>query len=283
MIGRALACGLLACGPLAIASLARAQDSARVIPHAPAGALVRIESPSIRGRQATGRLATVTDADVAATVQGGGVLTVPWSRITRISVADGREQQAHAVRGAVIGLSAIVVAYPALRAEETRDAALPLAVALPLAGGLAGWLAAPRRWTPILWRPSGDPVGASEATRLDLRPETELVVRTGRRQVKARLIGTTEDSIALRRASDTVRFMWTQVSELRTRGGRNHARGAALGISVVAAATGVQIAVTRPERSRRQKLLIGNMVAGGVVGLLVGAPGWTTLPAPSGR
>ena len=274
---------VVACGLLGIAALAQAQDSARVIPHVPLGSLVRIESRSIRGRQATGPLAAVTDAAVSAGVNGGGVMTVPWSRVTRISVAEGREQHNNALRGALIGLSAVVVAYPVLRTDETREAALPLAIALPVAGGIVGWFAAPQRWNPILWRPSADPVGASEATRLHLRPETELVVRTGRRQVKARVIEINEDSIALRRSSDTVRFMWPQVSELRARGPRNHVRGAALGISLMAAATGVQMAVARPERSRRQNIFITNVTTGALVGLLVGAPGWTTIPAPTGR
>lgn len=274
---------VVVCALLGMASVSGAQDTARVIPRVPPGSLVRIESPSIRGRQATGQLATVTDGAVSATVPGGGVMTVPWSRITRISVAEGREQQSNAVRGAVIGLSAIVVAYPVLRTDETRAAALPLAIALPLAGGIAGWFAAPQRWNPIIWRPSSDPVGTSEATRLHLRPDTELLVRTGRRQVKARLIDLNEDSIALRRSSDTVRFRWPQVSELRARGRRNHARGAAVGVSLMAVATGVQIAVARPERSRRQNIFIGNVALGALVGLLVGAPGWTTIPAPTGR
>lgn len=273
----------LALAATCMATAAAAQDTLSVIPRVPVGSLVRIESSSIRGRQVVGALTAADDAAVSAAVSAGGTMTVPWSRITRISISEGREQREGAIRGAVIGFSAIAVAYPVLRTDDTRKAALPFAIALPIAGGLAGWLAAPQRWNPILWRPSTDPVVESDATRLHLRPETELVVRTGRRQVRARLIGINEDSIALRRASDTVRFLWPQVSELRARGRRNHVRGAALGISAMAAATGVQIALARPESGRRQNIFLGNVLVGGLVGLLVGAPGWTTIPAPTGR
>lgn len=262
---------------------ALAQERASAIPDVPVGSLITIESSAIRARRFTGVLAGSTDGEATAKVNGGGTITMPWSRILRISVSDGREQRVAAIRDALIGIGAIAVAYPAVHTPDTKDAALPLAIALPITGALSGWLAAPHKWTPIVWRPSADPVVASDAPRLHIAPETELVVRTGRRQVKARLLHIDAETIALRRSGDTVRFSWPQVSEVRARGRRNHFRGAAVGISAMALATAVQFAVAHPERDRRQNIFLTNVGIGGALGLVVGVPGWTTIPAPSGR
>jgi hypothetical protein len=280
---------------LVIASPGQAQLPSAAMPAPPFGARVRLETTAVTGRQVTGRLNEVNQGFVSVALaagnrQQGSAIIVPWSRISSISHSMGHDRRDGAAMGALFGLGASLVVYPALtnRGPEMSPGASPLVPAvisfgvLPLAGAAVGWFSGPERWRPLSWRPTQDTVMLEgEATRLRVARNTEVLVRTGSRWIKARVVDTDGDTLVVRTSAKRVALDWPSVSQMRVRQGRSRTRGAALGLSLMGGVTIAMLFSDPPGTTGEKRTTIGrNALAGAVVGALVGWPAWTRVPIP---
>lgn len=252
-------------------------DSGGVMPRVPVGSIVRIETSAVRDGAVEGMLVEKNQGFLRAAVAPELSISVPWSRITVLSVDAGRERKTGAARGTLAGAGAALVVSSSL---SPPTAAVAAGLALPIAGGVVGWITGLERWEPVLWRPAIDSVMEREATRVHVERHPEVALRVARRSYRGRIHATSDDSLTLRQGARDTRHAWAQVTELRVPAARNRLRGAALGFSALAAASGIHILVARSAPVDRQRIVLGYALAGGVVGGLIGTPGWRRLPVP---
>jgi hypothetical protein len=262
--------------PLVFASL-QLPDSAGVMPRVPVGSIVRIETASVRDGSVEGALVEKNQGFLRAAIAPELSISVPWSRITSLSVDAGRERKTGAARGTLAGASAALVVSSSL---SHPTAAVAAGLGLPIAGGVVGWLKGLERWESVLWRPAIDSVMEREATRLHVERDADVSVRVARRSYRGHIHAVTDDSLTLRQENRHTRYAWAQVTELRVPAGRNRLRGAALGFTALTAASGIHILAARPAAVDRQEIVLGYALAGAVAGALFGAPAWRRLPVP---
>jgi hypothetical protein len=260
-----------------LAALLQLPDSDRVLPRVPLGANIRIETSSVRDGSLEGALVEKNQGFLRAAVAREVSISVPWSRINSLSADAGRERKTGAARGTLAGASAALVISSSL---SHPTAAVAAGMVLPVAGGVVGWLAGLERWEPVLWRPAIDSVMEREATRLHIEPGAHVAVRVARRLHRGHVRSVSDDSLTLRQHAVESRYAWAHVSELRVPGGRNRLRGAALGFSAMAVASGIHLLAAKPEGGDRHRIVIGYALGGGLVGALIGAPAWHRLPVP---
>ena len=266
-----------ALGAPAFVALLQVVDSGGVMPRVPIGATIRIETTSVREGSVQGLLVEKNQGFLRAAVASDVSVSVPWSRVTSLHVDAGRERKAAAARGTLAGASAALVVSSSL---STSTAALAAGLALPIAGGVVGWMAGLERWESVLWRPAIDTVMDREATRLHAEPGANVVVRAARRSYRGQIRTVTDDSLMLQEGARESRLALAQVTELRVPAPRNRLRGAALGFSALALASGVHILAARTPPGERQIMILQYALAGGLAGALLGAPGWRRLPVP---
>lgn len=256
-------------------------DSSGVMPRVPLGSVIRIETRSVHEGSVEGILAEKNQGFVRASIGPGtgASVSVPWAQITSLSLDAGRERKGSAARGTLAGASAALVVTASL---GNPTAAAAAGMALPVAGGVVGWMMGFERWEPVLWRPAIDSVMEREATRIHVDAGTEIALRTGRRTHRGAVAATSDDSLTLRFGTGAreVGFALAEVSELRLPSGRNRLRGAALGFSAAAIFAGGHILAARPTDAEKQRILLGYALGGAALGALIGAPGWRRLPLP---
>ena len=260
-----------------LVALLQLPDSIAIMPRVPLGATIRIETSAVRDGAVRGTLVEKNQGFLRAAVARDVSVSVPWSRITSLSVDAGRERRTGAARGTLAGASAALVLSSSL---SHPTAAMAAGVVLPVAGGVIGWLAGLEHWEPVLWRPAIDSVMENEATRVHVAPGAEIAVRIARRMRHGQVRNATDDSVTLRRGEQESRYAWAQVTELRVPASRNRLRGAALGFSTMMLASGVHILATRPEGGEKQRIVIAYALGGGLLGAAIGAPGWRRIPVP---
>ena len=258
-------------------ALLQLPDSGRVMPLVPLGSTIRIETSSVRDGSLEGALVEKNQGFLRTAVAPDVSISVPWSRITSLSANAGRERKAGASRGTLAGASAALIVSSSL---SHPTAALAAGLVLPVAGGFVGWIAGRERWEPVLWRPAIDSVMEREATRLHVEPGTDIAVRVARRSHRGHVRSVSDDSLTLQRGARESRYAWAQVSELRIPSRRNRLRGAALGFSAMALASGLHIVAAKPERADRQRIVMGYAIGGSLLGALIGAPSWRRIPVP---
>jgi hypothetical protein len=262
--------------PVLFASL-QLPDSGIVMPRVPVGSIVRIETPSVRDGSIEGTLLEKNQGFLRAAVARDVSVSVPWSRITSLSVDAGRERRGGAARGTLAGASAALVVSSSL---SHPTAAMAAGLVLPVAGGVVGWLTGLENWASVLWRPAIDSVMEHEATRVHVEPGAEVTIRVARRSHHGLVQAASDDSLTLRQGTRESHYAWAQVTELRVPAARNRLRGAALGFSALVAASGIHILLAKPAPVDRQRIVLGYALGGTAVGALFGAPAWRGLPVP---
>lgn len=260
-----------------LAALLQGADSGGVMPRVAIGAIIRIETSSVRDGSVQGALVEKNQGFLRAAVDPEVSISVPWSRITSLSVEAGRARKAGAARGTLAGAGAALVISSSL---SRPTVALAAGTMLPVAGGVVGWLTGQEHWEPVLWRPAIDSVMEREATRVHAAPGARVVVRVARRGHRGEIVQVSDDSLTLRQPGRDSRYAWEQVTELRVPAARNRLRGAALGFSAMAVASGIHIAAANTESTDRQRIVLGYVLGGGLLGAVIGAPGWRRVPVP---
>ncbi|HEX7938714.1 MAG TPA: hypothetical protein VF483_06950 [Gemmatimonadaceae bacterium] len=273
-----------------IAPSALAQSGAIAIPDAREGERVAVQSPAVLGAKVVGPLLVANQGFVSVAIgdRQNASVSVPWTRITGVSLADGRDKTRSAVRGAVIGLGAALITGGAFHRHDgsapdhAADAArIATAAALPFAGAIIGWRVSPDQFRPIAWCPSIDTVlPEGEAVRLRLAPDTRVQVRAKGRTTNAQLVSA-GDSLVVRQGSKATTYSWFSVTELRIPGRRDRGKGAAIGFTSFALLAAVAGAIhPLPSTSNKAAYFVDWMLVGGVLGAVIGTPGWSRVPIP---